>query len=86
MIETMRHDVLGSLPLSASPRAAQIAEEFDALAELNRNGRLSLLQIGRLNWLLAKARSDGLVSWDEIDAIVEEIRSLVRAGSPVRRL
>jgi membrane protease YdiL (CAAX protease family) len=86
MIETMRQDVLRSLPPAASSRVAQIEEEFDALAEVNRNGQLGLLQLGRLNWTLAKARSDGLVSGKEIDAIVEEIRSLVLAGSPVRRL
>ena len=86
MIETMRQDVLRLLPPSDSSRAAQINEEFDALAAINRAGRLSLIQLGRLNWLLAQARSDGSVSREEIDALVEEIRSVVRAGSPVRRL
>jgi membrane protease YdiL (CAAX protease family) len=86
MVETMQQDVLRSLSPGASSRAAGVEEEFDALAEVARNGRLGLMQLGRLNWTLAKARSDGLVSMEEIDAIVEEIRSLVRGGTPVRRL
>lgn len=86
MVENMQQDVLRSLSPGASSRAAQIEGEFDALAEVARNGGLGFLQLGRLNWTLAKARSDGLVSGEEIDVIVEEIRSLVQESTPVRRL
>jgi membrane protease YdiL (CAAX protease family) len=86
VIETSREQTLGSLSPSASSRAAQIDEEFDALAAVNRGGRLGFFQILRLAGIVREARADGMVSEDEIDAILAQIRFLVREKSPVRRL
>ena len=86
MITTMKQDVLQSLPPSAGRRARQIEEGFDALAGINRAGRLDLLKMGRLNWIYVKAISDRTISEEEIELLLEEIGTILREATPVRRL
>ena len=53
-IRTMKQEVLGAIPPTERSR---VEEGFDALASANEAGRLSLSQIGRLNWIYVEASS-----------------------------
>jgi hypothetical protein len=86
MITTMKEEVLESLPPSADPQERRVAQSFDALSGVNRAGRLRIVQMGRLNWVYIRAISDGTITEQEVDGLLEEIRGILREATPVRRL
>jgi len=86
MITTMKQEVLQSIPPSARRRTRQIEDRFDELVALNRAGHLDLLKMGRLNWIYVRAISDGTISEEEMERLLEEIVNILREATPVRRL
>jgi hypothetical protein len=85
LIEDMKQNVLESLPPSEKQRA-RIEQSFDALTAVNDAGRLGLLQMGRIYGTYLQASSDGSITLDEVEVLLEEIRSVVRESPPTRRL
>ena len=84
------HDIqavlLDALPPSQTRLASRINQEFDALMDVNESGRISLSQFLRLMWVYGEARSDGIISEEEIEAILSQVRLITRADSEVRHL
>jgi len=84
------HDIQGvlldALPASQERLASRINQEFDALMDVNESGRMSLSQFLRLMWVYGEARSDGIISEEEIEAILSQVRLITRADSEVRHL
>jgi membrane protease YdiL (CAAX protease family) len=85
LIEDMKQNVLKSLPPTASQRR-RVEQRFEALAAVNEAGRLGLLDMGRVYGIYLQSNSDGSITLDEIEVLLEEIDSIVEANPPTRRL
>jgi len=85
-IHDMQGVLLDALPASQERLASRINQEFDALMDVNESGRMSLSQFLRLMWVYGEARSDGIISEEEIEAILSQVRLITRADSEVRHL
>ena len=66
--------------------STRITAKFDALLKFNEAGRLSVPEFWKLFWLYSKARSDGVVTEEEIEALLLEVGLILNENSPVRRL
>jgi hypothetical protein len=85
LIEDMKQNVLASLPPSEKQRI-RVEEGFDALAGVNEAGLLGFLQMFRVYGTYLQASSDGSITLDEIEILLEEIRSVVQENPPTKRL
>ena len=85
LIEDMKQNVLASLPPSERQRP-RVEESFNALSAVNEAGRLGLLQMGRVYGTYLQASSDGSITLDEVEVLLEEIRSVLQESLPTRRL
>jgi len=68
------------------PLHSQINEEFDALLEFNDSGRLSLGDFSKVYLVYRQARSDGVITEEEIEAILAKVRLVLNENARVRRL
>lgn len=82
-LRLMEEEVLASAPPTERPR---VERGFEALSSINEAGNLTLSQIVRLNWLYIDASADGAISPNEMEALLDEIQSILRESSPVKRL
>jgi membrane protease YdiL (CAAX protease family) len=85
LIEEMKQDVLRSIPPTSNQRW-RIERRFEALAAVNEAGRLGLLDMGRVYGIYLQSSSDGSITLDEIEVLLEEIDSILEVNPPTRRL
>jgi membrane protease YdiL (CAAX protease family) len=85
LIEDMKQDVLASLPPTASQRQ-RVEQRFEALAAANEAGRLGLLDMGRIYGVYLQSNSDGSITLDEIETLLDEIDAVIEVNPPPRRL
>jgi hypothetical protein len=85
LIEDMKENVLASLPPSERQRM-RVEEGFDALTAANEAGRLGLLQMGRVYGVYLQASSDGSITIDEVEVLLEEIYAIVGESPTKKRL
>ncbi len=68
------------------PLSARITAELDALLEFNDSRQLSVSEFLQLMWIYSEARSDGVVTEEEIETVLLEVRLILKENAPVRRL
>ncbi len=68
------------------PLSARITAELDALLEFNDSRQLSVSEFLQLMWIYSEARSDGVVTEEEIETVLREVRLILKENAPVRRL
>ena len=68
------------------PLSARITAELDALLEFNDSEQLSVSEFLQLMWIYSEARSDGVVTEEEIETVLREVRFILKENAPVRRL
>jgi membrane protease YdiL (CAAX protease family) len=86
-IRAMKDMLLDAVPTQNARLDRDINEAFDALEELNRSGRLTIYQFLRLWWLVhVGAQVDGIITEQDIEAVLVEVRLILHSGARVRRL
>ena len=68
------------------PLSARITAELDALLEFNDSEQLSVSEFLQLMWIYSEVRSDGVVTEEEIETVLLEVRLILKENAPVRRL
>ena len=68
------------------PLSARITAELDALLEFNDTEQLSVSEFLQLMWIYSEARSDGVVTEEEIETVLLKVRLILKENALVRRL
>ena len=85
-LRDMRQDLLDTLPRSSEQLSSRVRRDFDALLGYNESGELTMTEFLSLTWAYSVARADGMVSEEEIEALLSRIQRILRENPRVRHL
>ncbi|HJS73664.1 MAG TPA: hypothetical protein VJ921_05210 [Vicinamibacteria bacterium] len=86
LLDTLSREIASKLDPAAADREEEIADAFRALASANDSGNLGLRELFAVTRSYVETSADGVIDPEEVDILIESIRSAVMEATAPRRL